>query len=107
MEDVKTPRLFEYAAIKGTAHEVAAKNINPYLVDAPSVALPSRRQPIADAPQVGFGSKPTDGGHLLLTLEEKNALLLNSPDFGPYTREYLSADEFLNGPPRYCLWLKE
>ena len=107
MEDVKAPRLFEYEDIKGAAHEVAAKNINPYLVDAPSVALPSRRQPIGDAPQIGFGSKPTDGGHLLLTLQEKNALLLSSPDFEPYVREYLSADEFLNGPPRYCLWLKE
>jgi len=107
MEDARAPRLFEYDDIKGAAHEVAAKNINPYLVDAPSVALPSRRQPIGVAPAIGFGSKPTDGGHLLLTLHEKTALLKSSPDIDPYVREYLSADEFLNGPPRYCLWLKE
>ena len=63
--------LFEYADIKGQPHEIAASNINPYLVDAPNVVLPARSNPLCNVPPIVFGSMPNDGGHLLLSDEEK------------------------------------
>jgi hypothetical protein len=107
MEDVKAPRLFEYDDIKGAAHEVAAKNINPYLVDAPTVVLPNRRSPICNVSEMIYGSKPTDGGNLLLSDDEKNELLAAEPDARPWIRRFLGAEELLNDVLRWCLWLNE
>lgn len=107
MEEVKSPRLFEYEDIKGAAHEVAAKNINAYLVDAPSVALPNRREPICKVSPIVFGSMPNDGGGLLLNPEEKAALLAVEPAAAPWIRRFMGAEEFINNGERWCLWLKD
>lgn len=107
MEDVKAPRLFEYDDIKGAAHETAAKNINAYLVDAPSVALPNRREPICNVSPIVWGSMPNDGGGLLLKPEEKAELLAIEPDAAPWIRRFMGAEEFINNGTRWCLWLKD
>ncbi|MBK7014367.1 MAG: class I SAM-dependent DNA methyltransferase [Sulfuritalea sp.] len=100
-------RLFEYETVDGPPHEVTATSINPYLVDAPEhVLLSNRRTPICPVPEMMYGSKPTDGGHLLLSLEEKNKLLVLEPEAEPWIRPFLNADEFLYGVPRFCLWLE-
>jgi hypothetical protein len=100
-------RLFEYDDIQGPPHEVPATRINPYLVDAEETILPSRRQPISPVPAITFGSKPTDGGNLLLTEAEKENLLLDEPGAARFIRPYMSAEEFINGGKRFCLWLKD
>jgi hypothetical protein len=105
MEDLKAPRLFEYADIKGGAHEVAAKNINPYLVDAPTVLLPTRSSPICDVPRMGIGNKPIDGGNYLFTPTERDAFLTQEPKAKKFFKRWIGGDEFLNNIERWCLWL--
>ena len=52
-----------------------------------------------------YGSKPTDGGHLLINAqEEKNALITAEPLAVNYIRPFLGADEFINGKQRWCIW---
>ena len=65
-------RLFDYGDdIAGEPIEIQAKQINPYLVDAPTVLIEKRRKPLCvDAPEMTKGSQPTDGGHLLLSQEK-------------------------------------
>jgi len=58
--------IFEYAQLDAEPLAVQTKRINPYLVDADDVFLPSRRQGICSVPPVIFGSMPNDGGHLFL-----------------------------------------
>lgn len=53
------------------------------------------------------GSKPTDGGHLLLSPEEKTALINSEPLAEQYIRPFLGAAEFINEDMRYCLWLAD
>ncbi|MDQ3495279.1 MAG: N-6 DNA methylase [Pseudomonadota bacterium] len=106
-EDIVHKRLFDYPDIDGPAHEMAATNINPYLVDAPDAALPNRREPLCAVPPMVFGSMPNDGGHLLLTDDERAALLVEEPQAEPWIRPFLGAEEFINGIPRWCLWLKD
>jgi hypothetical protein len=48
---------------------------------------------------------PNDDGNLLLTDEDKNRLLSEAPEARPLIRPLLSADEYLNGRSRWCLWL--
>ena len=99
-------RLFEYAEIQGPPHEVAVENINPYLVDAPDVVLGKRRVPISrNAPPIVFGSMPNDGGNLLLSAEERKALLDAEPESQRFLRRLLGSEEYINGVERWCLWL--
>lgn len=103
----QSPRLFDYADIAGEPHEITATEINPYLVDAPQVVLPNRREPISAAPNMVFGSMPNDGGHLLLNDADKQALLAAEPNAEKWLRPFLGAEEFINGIARWCLWLKD
>ncbi len=86
---------------------IIASNINPYLVNAPDILVESTSTPICDVPKIMLGNKPSDGGHLILTEEEKNEILNKEPAASSYIKKYISAEEFINGTHRYCLWLKD
>jgi hypothetical protein len=107
MEDAPAPRLFEYDNIKGAAHEVAAKNINPYLVDAPSVALPNRQEPICKVAALSYGSFALDDGNYTLDREARDFVLANGPNAKKYVRPFIGGQELLNAGERWCLWLKD
>ena len=102
-------RLFDYGDdIAGEPIEIQAKQINPYLVDAPTVLIEKRRKPLCvDAPEMTKGSQPTDGGHLLLSQEEVVAIRQSDLIAAKYIRPFLGAEEFINNLPRYCLWLRD
>ena len=85
---------------------IKADNINPYLLDAPTVFVDKRKKPLCvGVPQMMKGSQPTDGGNLLLSSEEREELLKKSPTLSRYVRPFVGADEFIKGKERYCLWL--
>ena len=107
----KTPRsprrLFDYDHVGSDPQEIAAANINPYLVDAPNVLLPSRSKPLCDVPAIGIGNKPIDGGYYLLTTSERDDLLKAEPRAVGFVKRWFGASEFLNGVERYCIWLAD
>ena len=82
-----------------------ARNINPYLVDADDVFIESRNKPICDVPKMVYGNKPTDGGFLFLTPEEKNAIIEKDPTIEAFIRQIYGSAEYINNKKRYCLWL--
>ncbi|MFN9479960.1 MAG: class I SAM-dependent DNA methyltransferase, partial [Betaproteobacteria bacterium] len=97
--------IYEYDDIRGEPHAVPARNINPYLVDAPDITLPSRSRPICDVPEIGIGNKPIDDGNYLFTTDERDEFIRREPRAAKWFRRWLGADEFLNGYERWCLWL--
>ena len=99
--------IFEYEDIKGEAHEIKAKNINPYLVDAKDLIISKRRTPISPVPNISFGSMPNDGGYFLFTEIQKDNFLKIEPAAEKFFKPLLSAHEYLNGEVRWCLWLKD
>lgn len=103
--DTANKSIFEYENIKGEAHEVKAKNINPYLVDAKDILIEKRTKPISKVPKMSFGNMPLDGGNLLLSNEEKNEFIAREPEAEKFVLPLISAYEFLNGKSRWCLWL--
>ncbi len=105
LQDLSNKTIYEYEDIKGTPLAVPAKNINPYLVDAPDIVLPRRNKPICSVPEIGIGNKPIDDGNYLFTTEERNAFIQLEPQSEKWFRRWLGADEFLNGYERWCLWL--
>jgi hypothetical protein len=104
--DTINKSIFEYDDIAGEPHEIKAKNINPYLVDAKDVFINKRRKPICAVPEISFGSMPNDGGNFLFTDEEKNEFVRKEPKSELFFKPLISAYEFLNGQKRWCLWLK-
>ncbi|HOG18955.1 MAG TPA: methylase [Salinivirgaceae bacterium] len=105
--DTSNKRIFEYEDIRGEAHEVKAKNINPYLVDAKDIIIERSSNAICNVPKIKFGNQPIDGGFLLLNQEEKNEAINAEPYIEKYIRKYVGSHEFINNIPRFCLWLKD
>ncbi len=106
LQEAAHKTIFEYADIQGEPHAIPVSNINPYLVDAPDVLPKNRSSPICDVPNMVNGSKPTDGGNLLLSDAEKQVLLQAEPQAEKWIRPFLGAEEFINNIPRWCLWLQ-
>ena len=84
---------------------VTADNINGYLLDAPDMWILSRSAPLANVPDMVFGSMANDGGNLILGAEEKEVLVGKYPQMEPYIKSFLGAEEFINNKKRFCLWL--
>ena len=84
---------------------IKANNINGYLIDAADVFIEARTKPICDVPQMLNGGKPTEGGFLILTDEEKDELLHSNPKAANMIRPYMMGKDFIERKPRYCLWL--
>ena len=106
LHDTERKIIYDYEHIKGEAHAVEARNINPYIVDASDIVLEKRTKPICLVPEMKFGNQPIDGGNLLFTAEEKANFLSEAPVASKYFRRFVGAEEFINGIERWCLWLK-
>ncbi|MBK7640052.1 MAG: class I SAM-dependent DNA methyltransferase [Bacteroidetes bacterium] len=104
--DTANKSIFEYEDIKGEAHEIKAKNINPYLVDAKDIFISKRRNPICNVPEITFGSMPNDGGNLIIEDVLLEDFKLKEPEAKKYIKPFISAQEFLNGKMKYCLWFE-
>lgn len=65
----------------------------------------SRSKPICDVPVLQNGGKPTEGGFLILTREEKDELLHIEPQAEKFIRPYMMGKDFIERKPRYCLWM--
>lgn len=101
----KTVPLADYDTVKSDPVIADVRNINPYLVEAADLVIDKRRTPICPVPEIVFGSMPNDGGHLLLSTQERDELLAKEPKAARWVRRFLGADEFINGLARWCLWL--
>lgn len=97
--------IFDYPHINDEPIELVAKNINPYLIDAPSVVIDSRSKALSESPEVVWGSKPVDGGHLILSDEERANLIASEPLAEKYIKPLVSAKEYLSNQTRWCIWL--
>jgi hypothetical protein len=95
--------IYEYHEDKVSAGKV--RNISPYLVEGPDVVVLSRSKPLCPVPECEYGSKPTDGGHLIVEEADRKEFLARNPGAKKYLRPLLCAEEYLYSIPRWCLWL--
>jgi hypothetical protein len=82
-------------------------NINPYLFEGDNIVVPRTGKPVCQVPEMIRGSMPSDGGGLILDVDEYNKLKEVSPaGINPFKR-YMGAEDFLNDYLRYCIWVNE
>ncbi|HYN61004.1 MAG TPA: DNA methyltransferase, partial [Rubrivivax sp.] len=99
--------LFEYESPRSEPLAHAGPNISPYLTLTPSVVVFKRQKPLADVPTMRCGSKPSDGGFLVLDEASREELLHETPAADRFVRAYIGSEEFINGGQRFCLWLPD
>lgn len=93
--------------IKGEPVTEPAKNINPYLADAPDVVLVNRGAPICEAPEMNYGSFALDDGNYTLTEANVAELLKSEPASAKFLRPFIGGQELLYNEKRWCLWLAD
>jgi hypothetical protein len=99
-------QLFDYDKPTAEPLRRIVSHINPYLVDAPTVFVANRSKPLSpNIPPMLWGNKPSDGGNLILSAEEKKALVDAEPEAAQWLRRYVGGDDLINKKERYCLWL--
>ena len=84
-----------------------SKFISPYLLNSDSVIVEKSNTPLAGLPVMVMGAMPRDGGHLLLSSEDRRELLSSRPAVEQFLRRYLGSAELTSGAIRYCLWVDD
>ncbi len=87
------------------AQTLQASNINAYLIDAPDTWIDSRSKPLCNVPEMIYGSKPTDGGHLIIEENEYDEFIKRDPNSKQFIKRMVGAEDYINNKLRYCLWL--
>lgn len=82
-------------------------NISPYLVAAETVIVTKRTSVLSGVGHMQSGNKPTDGGYLTMSTEEKDQLLATSPEAVPFIKRYVGSRELINGGGRWCIWVDD
>ncbi len=83
------------------------RGISPYLFEGDKIFAVSQKTPLCDVPQMNFGNQPRDGGHFVLSEDEKNELIQLEPSIERWIRPYMGAEEFIKQKSRYCIWLRD
>src|SRR5699024_2898052 len=80
------PRLWDYETPQAEPYEIpVSTGINAYLVDGPNVLVQKRMAVLSDVlPKVTKGSQATDGGNLVVEIDE-----FAEVDADPIARKYL------------------
>ena len=97
--------LFTYSDLKAQLEALPVKHINPYLVEGPDVFIVARRHPLSPRlPEVCFGSKPADGGNLIVEAEDYPQVTAD-PIAAKYRRPFRMGREVVRGLARWGLWM--
>jgi hypothetical protein len=103
--DLASKRLYEYDSENEQVTTATVRNISPYLIEGSDLAIISRTIPLCNVPEIVYGSKPVDGGHLILSDEQKAEFVRNNPKAEKFVRPFIGSEEFINHISRWCLWL--
>lgn len=83
----------------------AVTNISPYLIDAPTVFIENRSNPICPVLPMSTGNRPADGGHLIIEEQDYKTFIQKEPKAVKYIKGLTGSAEYINNKKRYCLWL--
>jgi hypothetical protein len=87
--------------------ETKCSVISPYLIPNIDVIVDKAAKSIFDLPIMEYGSKPIDGGQLILSPDEASELRSAQPDVGHLIRRLYGSDELIYDKLRYCLHIDD
>lgn len=104
----RSVRVFDYDwSTRRTVEQEPVHALNAYLVEGPNVLVEKRSKPLSSLiPEVVRGSQPTDGGNLIVEVEDYPVVAAD-PMAARYLRPFVGAKELVQGLERWCLWLDD
>lgn len=104
----RSVRVFDYDwSTRRTVEQEPVHALNAYLVEGPNVLVEKRSKPLSSQlPLTYFGSKPVDGGNLIVEVEDYPVVAAD-PMAARYLRPFVGAKELVQGLERWCLWLDD
>lgn len=106
-QEKSAPMLYSYETVKSDPVGAPAHTINAYLIDGSDVLVTKRSAPLSsELPAVRYGSKPADGGNLIVEPDDYAAVAAD-PIAAKYLRPFIGARELLHGEARWCLWMAD
>ena len=99
---VKSPKYLYQSGIKQKVN-----NINAYLIDSNNIIISKATKPLSKFAKMSYGSKPVDGGNLILTTLEKDKLIEDNPSVSIFIKKFVGSHEFINSIERWCLWIED
>ena len=107
-EKSRTVRVFDDDwSTRRTVEQEPVHTLNAYLVEGPNVLVEKRSKPLSSLiPEVVRGSQPTDGGNLIVEVEDYPVVTAD-PVAARYLRPFVGAKELVQGLERWCLWLED
>lgn len=108
----KEKRLFSYPDIRRDPVESRHGALTAYLFDAKTASnrhlvVRSSSRPLSDQGELGYGSQPIDGGHLIFDAERRALFIERNPGLKRYLRPFIGSQEYINGGERWILALQE
>ncbi len=96
-----------YDALLFDSQEVrTADSIGCFLIPNQGALVRPHSHSVSGLPEMVFGNMPRDGGGLILTPEEADALRRQAPDLN-IVRPYVGSQELIRGQRRYCMWIED
>ena len=95
----------KYLFSDGLVREVVC--IGPYLVPGNDTIVTQALSSISGLATMLTGNSPYDGGSLLLSNDERLALLESWPLATPLVKKVYGAKDYISGQQRYCLWIED
>lgn len=107
-KNIKEVRVFDYDwSTRRAVEQESVHALNAYLVEGPNVLVEKRSKPLSSQlPLTYFGSKPVDGGNLIVEVEDYPVVAAD-PVAARYLRPFVGAKELVQGLERWCLWLED
>lgn len=112
-DDLQPKRIYDYDVDSELPEIVECASIGPYLTPGDNTTVRNRTSPLCEVPPIRYGSmmidKPRGAGPevgLVFESSQRDELLRDSPQLGPWVRPLIGGEEFLNSTHRWCLWLK-
>jgi hypothetical protein len=85
--------------------QIRVTNINAYLATGNNIIVEKRSKPLSKLNEMTSGLKAGDDGNLILNEIEKQELINSYPLTKSIIKNYVGADELMNGGKRFCLWI--
>lgn len=100
--------IYHYPNVDALPQRICVKNINGYLMDAPSIFVESISKPISkEVRPINYGSFALDDGSYTISEKERNELLKHDSEIDSFLRPFLGANEIIKGINRWCLWFQD
>jgi hypothetical protein len=103
----RSPRRLFSLDDSGQTVERQCDHINAYLAVGETAIVDKASRPLGGQSEMTFGNTPIDGGHLLLSRDECDALHLTRAQQDRFVRRIYGSAEFIRGLERHCLWIED